>query len=296
MKLIFLSSFSIIVFALASAALTDVARAGRYELVKGKGVEVCEAYAKNLNSFNPSAPMLCERPVNPEFKDFAKPVWEKLTLDQIAEINVDIADRMLSMATPNSEVLKQPKSARIRKAKELTASAHNESWPLLAQRAAIDLDNNGKPESFIKDIHGQCDSQRSLPSVVLRPIGEDATNARLIEILQSAQYRNLDARNKCEPYNTKGVPTEKPLDVRDSLNREKCRMAMMEGVTLKETLGAYMFLDVFHYKTEWYLDVWAIQRGSSDLNVGNLHVFKHNDGKTTELCEFDFHGTDVKRS
>lgn len=127
MKPIFLSSFSTIVFALAGAAFTDVAHAGRYELIKGKGVEVCEAYEKNLNSFSPSTPMLCERQVNRDFKDFAKPMWEKLTLDQIAEINVDAADRMLSMATPNSEVLKQPKSERIRKAKELTTSAHNES-------------------------------------------------------------------------------------------------------------------------------------------------------------------------
>jgi hypothetical protein len=197
---------------------------------------------------------------------------------------------MLSMATPNSEVLKQPKSERIRKAKELTASAHNESWPLSVLRAAIDLDNNGKPESFVKDIHGKCDKQNQLPSIVLRPIGEDTTNTRLIDILQSAQYREVDVRSKCETYKTEGVPAEKPLDFRDSLNREKCRMAMMEGVTLKETLGAYMFPDVFRYKNEWYLDVWAIKRGSIDLNVGNLHVFKHKDGKTTELCEFDFRG------
>lgn len=87
------------------------------------------------------------------------------------------------------------------------------------------------------------------------------------------------------------VPTEKQHDVQDvrhNLNREKCKMAMMEGVTPKVTLGAYMFPDVFRYKNEWYLDVWATERGSSDLNAGNLHVFKHKDGKTTELCEFTF--------
>jgi hypothetical protein len=56
-----------------SVFVATPALAGRYELIKGKGVEVCEAYGENLNSFNPSTPMLCERPVNPDFKNFAKP-------------------------------------------------------------------------------------------------------------------------------------------------------------------------------------------------------------------------------
>lgn len=285
----FLRLFSI-VFLLLLSLTGNSSFAGRYELIKGKGVEVCEAYEKNLNSMSPSTPMLCERPVNPNFKDFAKPAWEKLTADQIAEINVDVADRMLSMATPNSEVLKQPKSERIRKAKELTASAHNETWPLSALRASIDLDNNGKPESFVKDIHGKCDKQNPLPSVVLRPIGEDTINTRLIEFLKNAQYREVDTRNGCEPYKTEGAPIEKPLDVRDNLRRERCKMAMTEGVTLKEKLGAYMFLDVFRYKNEWYLDVWATERGPNYLNAGHLHVFQYKNEKTAELCEFDYRG------
>ncbi len=53
-----LQSFFILlsIFTLVSVALLDAAHAGRYELIKGKGVEVCEAYEKNLNSFNPSTP------------------------------------------------------------------------------------------------------------------------------------------------------------------------------------------------------------------------------------------------
>lgn len=274
---------TVAVFLFATSAF-----AGQYELIKGKGVEVCRAYEKNLNSFKPATLMVCERQANPAFQDFAKPVWERLTLDQIAEINVDVADRMISMATPNSEVLKQPKSERIRKAKELIAAAHNDSWPLSVLRASIDLDNNGKSDSLVKDIHGKCDKQNPLPGVVLRPIGEDTTNARLIEILQSGQYRQVDARSKCEPYKTEGVPTQKSLDVRDSLTREKCAMAMMEGATLKESLGGFVYPDVFRYKNEWYLDVWATERGPNYFNAGRLHVFQHKNGNTVELCEYDF--------
>ena len=36
--------------------IADVATAGSYTLVVGKGIEVCEAYLKNLNSFLMSRP------------------------------------------------------------------------------------------------------------------------------------------------------------------------------------------------------------------------------------------------
>src|SRR5438105_7928248 len=49
--------------------------AGRYELEKGKGVEVCEAYLENLNSFKPNGAFGCARPVNKDFPDFGKPRW-----------------------------------------------------------------------------------------------------------------------------------------------------------------------------------------------------------------------------
>lgn len=58
--------------------MADVATAGSYILVVGKGIEVCEAYLKNLNSFPNHPPMVCERPLNPKFTDFSKPVWRDL--------------------------------------------------------------------------------------------------------------------------------------------------------------------------------------------------------------------------
>ena len=43
------------------AVVSETALAGRYEIVKGKGVEVCEAYKRNLESLNEPRPMICER-------------------------------------------------------------------------------------------------------------------------------------------------------------------------------------------------------------------------------------------
>lgn len=81
-----LSFLFIIVFVGTSYAFSIVARAGRYELIEGKGVEVCEQYKKNLESFNEPGPMACERKISPEFKDFEKPVWEKVDLEQHREL------------------------------------------------------------------------------------------------------------------------------------------------------------------------------------------------------------------
>lgn len=58
--------------------IADVATAGSYVLAIGKGIEVCEAYLKNLNSFPKHPPMVCDRPLNHQFTDFNKPAWKEL--------------------------------------------------------------------------------------------------------------------------------------------------------------------------------------------------------------------------
>jgi len=70
--------------------MADLATAGEYLLVLGKGVKVCEAYLRNLNSFPDDPPMVCERKVNPKFPEFSKPTWQSLNalkhLDLIEQI------------------------------------------------------------------------------------------------------------------------------------------------------------------------------------------------------------------
>ena len=74
------------ILVLLLVALPIISWAGELKLVKGKGVEVCEAYKKNLESFNEPKPMACERKINPMFKDFEKPVWEKVDLEEHREL------------------------------------------------------------------------------------------------------------------------------------------------------------------------------------------------------------------
>jgi hypothetical protein len=60
--------------------------AGRYTLVTGEGVDVCEAYRRNFELFDDSKPMACERQYDPKIKEFSSPPWRKLDLKKHFEL------------------------------------------------------------------------------------------------------------------------------------------------------------------------------------------------------------------
>jgi uncharacterized protein len=77
--------------------LTCLAPSGRYELLKRfptgvhdamfevdpGNMEICRAYERNLNSFPEiKQPMVCERPINPTFKEFKEFRWTDLNVSE----------------------------------------------------------------------------------------------------------------------------------------------------------------------------------------------------------------------
>jgi hypothetical protein len=71
--------------------IIDLASAGDYVLVLGKGFEVCEAYLKNLNSFPNHPPMVCDRPLNLKLPEFQKPEWKPLDIRKTIELLKDMS-------------------------------------------------------------------------------------------------------------------------------------------------------------------------------------------------------------
>lgn len=69
-------------FFLLAQLIPGTVFAGDYKMVLGKGIEVCEAYLKNLNSFPKAPPMVCERKLNSKLPDFQKPKWEPLDTER----------------------------------------------------------------------------------------------------------------------------------------------------------------------------------------------------------------------
>jgi hypothetical protein len=116
-------------------------------------VEVCRAYEENINSFEdlPHA-MVCERLINPKFKDFGKPAWRPLDPWENREKIYDMylfAFRTISKITDKEW----------QRAKDIVdfAILNNENYSLF--ETYIDIDNDGSLDHVYKWEHGyaKCD-------------------------------------------------------------------------------------------------------------------------------------------
>lgn len=128
---------------------TDLATAGDYTLILGKGVEVCEAFLKNLNSFPNDPPMVCERKVNPKFPAFSKPIWQPLDATKHLDL-IEQIERWKPYETgfedPNrrEEIL-----ARI---KERIANGD-----IRLATTELDIEQDGVSETVLKYEYADCD-------------------------------------------------------------------------------------------------------------------------------------------
>jgi hypothetical protein len=60
--------------------------AGKFTLFEGKQYELCRAYAKNLAAFPNLSDETYEWPLDPKLRDFTKPRWEALDVEQHIDI------------------------------------------------------------------------------------------------------------------------------------------------------------------------------------------------------------------
>lgn len=131
--------------------IADVATAGDYVLAVGKGIEVCEAYLKNLNSFPDDPPMVCERKVNPKFPQFRKPVWQPLD----ALEHLDLLEQI------ERQKLSHVEEEYIRNREKLLAwfKEHIASGRIRLAVANINLEQNGTAanETVLQYEYAECD-------------------------------------------------------------------------------------------------------------------------------------------
>jgi hypothetical protein len=131
--------------------IADVATAGDYVLMLGKGIEVCEAYLKNLNSFPDDPPMVCERKVNPKFPEFRKPAWQPLD----ALEHLDLLEQI------QRQKLSHIEEEYIRNREKLIAwfKEHIVSGRIRLALADIDIEQNGTTakETVLQHEYADCD-------------------------------------------------------------------------------------------------------------------------------------------
>ncbi len=263
----------------------STAQAGRYELEKGKGVEVCEAYEKNLNSFKPRAPFRCDRPISPEFKDFTKPVFkgpESLPVDRVVpgavirkverflwERDVNPVYYFPVTEWPKWKGTKEQYDQAWRKYNYNRESNYMNRWKI----AEVDIDNDGTPETVYRD--GQCPS-----GALLLVVNKDMTDIdrAKTELVMPHPSRKAQGLGEFRPLE-KDAPDYHPDKkfgrtwVEDSLH------------------GAGY--DVFRYKNKTYFDLWWFDhpdyQSKSDIEVGKpLSVFVIDNKQTREICTYRY--------
>lgn len=231
------------------------ANAGQYVLEKGKGVEVCEAYQKNLNSFG--EPMVCERQLDPQLPDFKKPEWTKPNDDQARSLEFDMAkytSRVLGKPEPKSEA-----EIGVRTEKDI-------GWPAKRRLARVDVDNDGKPDIVLRQENGTCPETRAF-SVNIAVLTEDVKRYDLEKSqFINAEYSALVGQLKNDP---------KPWEQRTA------------GLSKTDFRG-YALYDVFQYRGTTYFDLWETGKDFPDPASARLHVFLHKNGKTQEVCTYRF--------
>lgn len=164
--------------------------AGDYEIVEGKGVDVCEAYKKNLESFdNGGEPMACNRKINSKFKDFERPkrtkldVWKYKKLLRKIEVYLG---RKNSYGNPEKDSTSW----------ESLLKSRIKFGHVRMELARIDINNNGKINNVIYYYNGRCQTTSSYgtPIVILNNELTDIDKSKTLYVMQNLEtIDNLDA-------------------------------------------------------------------------------------------------------
>ncbi len=160
----------------------SISFAGQYELVKGKGVEVCEAYGKNLNSFG--YVMACERDINPEFKEFSKPEWKEIDALKNLELVKKLYRFLEGDDYPEGHPLRHSDAWIEESIKSSTEYGH-----LVIKLTRVDIDNDGRKENVIKYYSGKCESSSyyATPLLVLSDDKKEIDIKKTSSLLQKPE-------------------------------------------------------------------------------------------------------------
>lgn len=277
-----LAVFTTLVFAAAPAM------AGQYVLEKGKGVEVCEAYAKNLNSFKPRQPFRCERPVSSDFPDFSKPQFK------------DPSDMPQGFVYPGALVSKVERFLWERDANPAyhfpveewskwkgTKEQYAEAWRSYNHDrkrnfmnrwslTQIDIDNDGIVDTVYRD--GNCNQ-----SALLLVVNKDMTeiDRGRTELVMPHPSRKSQGMGEFRPLE---------IDAPDYHPDKKFGRTPVE-----DSLHGAGY-DAFRYKERTYFDLWWTlhpdYQGKDDMQVGKLRVYSIENKRSREICTYKYQHTD----
>lgn len=260
--------------------------AGRYELIKGKGVDVCEAYEKSLNSFQPKVPMVCGRPVSSKL-GFDKPNWKQIDSFPngavIAETFWDFTEFLWQRDVNPVRYFRSDKWPQWKgtstQYKEAYRAYRDNRERLLIDKpplfAEFDIDNDGKRDRIYFE----------------HPCG--SVYGDLLAVL-SSNYKTID-RQRTErlmphpSFKRMGLGVFRPVKKGDWGIPP---LFVERGFMPVEDAMSDAHYDVFLYKGITYIDQWWSShpdfKGKSDTVAGRLRVYQPTPTGTVEICIYRF--------
>lgn len=265
--------------------------AGEYVLVKGEGIEVCEAYKNNLNSFKPKWPK-DYRKLNPQMHDFSEPRW--VDLDDIRNKIRHNPDFEISKFLWNRDVnpvryftddlskwrgTKQQLADAYKRFLYLRHEISRRKVPRYHRVAELDIDNDGVPEPVYQD------SMYAHPTLllVLKNDYSDIDYEKTKLVMMHPSWKDL------------GLGYFEPVKEGDSAIPPE---SLKRGyIPVGDGLSGSIY-DVFLFKGKTYFTLWGFPDNYSPgwrSRFDNcLRVFIAEKGNTQEICTYKFLMTNNK--
>lgn len=270
----------VILFTLTTAP----AIAGNYELLKGKGVEVCEAYENALNAQAYRFPPSCQRTLqkdslNPATMGFSKPEWESFAADPrgdrllpqvweyhfLRDVNPVVGNYVV---TRWNEWEGKPEQYKMAHESFIAQQVYGVAYQYYSSR--FDIDNDGIPDNVL--LHRDCihGGGHSL-FVALTPDGLDLDREKT-ERLQAHPPFGATGREVFRPAIARH-PTKDPAT---NISGDRT-LDIKRGYAAVEDAWRFAAYDFFFYQGKTYYDLWWSQRadyhGLAGSYAGRLQVF-----------------------
>jgi hypothetical protein len=138
---------ALVVGAAVLTAAVQAAYAGSFTLIEGKQYELCREYAKNLAAFPDLSDKTYEWPLDPKLKDFAKPRWEAVDVQQ----HMDIVKTLYIWSYRGYEGRFDPEQIWQSKSAEVLADIARDTVRL--EMAKIDFNHTGSADIVYRYYH-----------------------------------------------------------------------------------------------------------------------------------------------
>jgi len=222
------------------------------KIVKGKGVETCEIYQKNLDALgNPD--LSCVRKISQEYEGIIKlPEWRKLDLwenrnlwAQVEKMSAGGVNNPKRMESKNSAWDNQQEIDNLAKKYQKNAEQYHEEVYEMSV-ADVDINNDGNPELVLRHQGGLCGEPVHYKAIALFVLAE---KGGVVDIQKS-----------------------RPL-FQDAWHNPWTKTLEQSG-----TFKNGSMYDVFIYKGATYFDKW---------DRSGVGIYKYLGEETEEICHFN---------